>query len=112
MERDPMILVHQRYFAKPDLREQVIQTRTEASQRLMELRVPSGELWVPVRGMAGGRDEDLPDIVWTCTYPSAEVREAFRETQESDPVFAAIRARQGTQMSRFIREHYRRLDVR
>lgn len=107
-----MILVHQRYFARPDLRDQVIQTRTEASRRLLELGVPAGELWVPARGMAGGHDEDLPDIVWTCVYESAEVREAFRVTQESDPVFAAIRARQGTQVSRFMREHYRRLEVR
>jgi hypothetical protein len=61
--------------------------------------------------MAGGHDDDLPDIIWTCAYPSAEVRETFRVTQEADPVFAAIRARQGTQVSRFMREHYRRLDV-
>jgi hypothetical protein len=62
--------------------------------------------------MAGGHDAGLPDIVWTCTYSSAEAREAFRVTQETDPAFAVIRARQGTQVSAFMREHYRRLDVR
>jgi hypothetical protein len=106
-----MILVHQRYFAKPGLREQVVQTRIDATRRLMALEVPSGELWVPVRGMAGGHDDGLPDIIWMCEYPGAEAREAFRVKQESDPVFAAIRARQGTQLTGFAREHYRRLDI-
>jgi hypothetical protein len=106
-----MLLVHQRYFAKPGLRERVLATRVEASRRLLELGVPAGEIWVPAAGMAGGADESLPDVIWTCTYESPEAREAIRIRQESDPAFHAIRTHQGTQLEKFLREHYRLVDI-
>ena len=106
-----MILVHQRYFAAPGLREKVLDTRVEASGRLAELGVPTGRIWVPVRGEAG-TDAGLPDVVWECTYPSLEERERIRAFQESDPTFHDIRTRQGTQLERWVREHYRLLDLR
>lgn len=111
-----MILVHQRYFAKSGLRERVIDTRIEASRRLSELGVPAGQIWVPLRGTedqrtgAGAAADGLPDVVWECTYPSLEAREEFRARQESDPRFHAIRTQQGTQLARWLREHYGLLD--
>ncbi|MGH2404922.1 MAG: hypothetical protein ACRDGN_10720 [bacterium] len=101
-----MILVHQRYFAKPGLRERVLETRLEASRRLLELGVPAGELWVPAREDAG-----MPDVIWNCTYPSMDERERIRTLQESDHAFHGIRTRQGSLVQQFMREHYRRLDV-
>ncbi|MDR7522686.1 MAG: hypothetical protein QN168_09515 [Armatimonadota bacterium] len=106
-----MILVHQRYFAKPGLLEQVIQTRVEASRRLIELGVPAGHIWLSARSEAGGSGV-LPDLVWECTSPSLEERERMRRLQESDPTFHAIRTRQGTQLVQWVREHYRRLEWR
>jgi len=107
-----MILVHQRYFARPGLRERVIETRVEASGRLKELGVPAGQIWVPVRGEAGISDASLPDVIWECIYTSLEERERFRALQESDPAFHAIRTRQGTQLTQWLREHYRPLELK
>jgi hypothetical protein len=105
-----MILVHQRYFAKPGLRDTVIEIRIDASRRLEALGVPSGQIWVPVRGQAGISDAGLPDVIWECTYTSLEDRERLRARQEGDPAFHAIRTRQGTQLDRWAREHYQLLE--
>ena len=105
-----MILVHQRYFAKPNLRDRVIETRIEASSRLAALGVPAGQIWVPVRDQAGMSDTGLPDVVWECTYATLEERERLRVRQEGDPAFHAIRTRQGTQLERWAREHYQLLE--
>ena len=107
-----MILVHQRYFAKPGLRDRVLETRREASRRLAELGVPSGRIWVPAGGPpdAAAGEGNTPDIVWECTYSSLEERERIRDFQEGDPAFAAIRTRQGAQLARWVREHYRLLE--
>jgi hypothetical protein len=105
-----MILVHQRYFAKQGLRQTVLETRAEASLRLMELGVPAGRIWVPVRGVAGIDDARLPDVIWECEYPSLDDRERHRARQEGDPRFHAIRTRQGAQLDRWVREHYQLFD--
>ena len=104
-----MILVHQRYTATPGLGERVLATRIEASRRLAELGVPVGEIWVPVTGEAGIDTADAADVVWECTYPDLGERERIRALQEGDRTFAAIRARQGGQLARWTREHYRRV---
>jgi hypothetical protein len=105
-----MILVHQRYFAKPNLRDRVIETRIEASSRLAALGVPVGQIWVPVRGHEGIADAGLPDVIWECTYADLEEREHIRARQEGDPAFSAIRKRQGTQLDLWAREHYQLLE--
>ncbi len=102
-----MILVHQRYFAKPGLRERVIETRVEASRRLAELGVPAGQIWVPPLEAS---DPAIPHVIWECTYPNLEARERIRALQESDPTFHAIRTKQGTQLAQWVREHYRLLE--
>jgi hypothetical protein len=113
-----MILVQQRYFAKPGLCERVIETRLEASRRLMEIGVPAGQIWVPAGEVgapatAGSAvDAALPDVIWECTYPSLERREEIRARQEADPAFHAIRSHQGTQLARWVREHYRLLELK
>jgi len=112
-----MILVHQRYFAKPALREQVLDTRIEASRRLMDLGVPAGQIWVPartannLRSVSGEAADGLPDVIWECTYESLAAREAFRARQESDERFHAIRTRQGAQLALWLREHYELVDL-
>lgn len=106
-----MILVHQRYFAKPELRDRVLETRIEASRRLAELGVPAGRIWVPVTGRGSMEQANVPDVIWECVYPNLEERERIRDFQERDPVFAAIRTRQGGQLAGWTREHYRLLDV-
>jgi hypothetical protein len=105
-----MILVHQRYFAKPGLRERVLETRIAASRRLATLKVPSGRIWVPVPPQASVEQVDLPDVIWECTYADLAEREHIRALQEGDAEFAAIRARQGTQLVQWRREHYRLLE--
>jgi hypothetical protein len=107
-----MILVHQRYTAKAGLREHVLETRIAASRRLAELGVPAGQIWVPVRDEVDLDARDAADVVWECTYPHLEERERVRAFQEGDPAFAAIRARQGTQLTRWTREHYRLVEWR
>lgn len=107
-----MILVHQRYTAKPGLRDRVLDTRIEASRRLAALGVPAGEIWVPVTGEAGIDTADAADVLWECTYTDLAERERTRAFQEADPAFAAIRSRQGTQLSRWTREHYRLVEWR
>ena len=107
-----MILVHQRYTAKPGLREHVLETRIEASRRLAELGVPAGQIWVPVTGEPGIDPADAADVIWECTYPDLRERERMRTLQEGDPAFAAIRTRQGTQLTRWTREHYRLVEWR
>ena len=102
-----MILVHQRYFAKPGLRDQVLETRIEASRRLRDLAVPPGQIWVALRGEPGSPPAGAPDLIWECTYPTPEERERVRAFQESDPAFHAIRTRQGAQLAHWAREHYR-----
>lgn len=102
-----MILVHQRYFAKPGLRGRALETRREASGRLAELGVPAGRIWVSAGGGPAAPD-GVPDVVWECTYPDLDER--VRDFQERDPAFAAIRVRQGTQLARWAREHYRLLE--
>lgn len=106
-----MILVHQRYFAKPGLREKVLETRVAASRRLAALGVPTGRIWVPVPPEAAGIEQaDVPDVIWECTYAGLAEREQIRTLQEGDLEFAAIRARQGTQLAQWRREHYRLLE--
>ncbi len=111
-----MILVHQRYFAKRGQLDRVIETRIEASRHLAELGVPAGQIWVPVRetgvSARGTSDPALPDVIWECTYPSLEDREQIRALQEADPAFHAIRTRQGTQLTQWVREHYRLLELK
>jgi hypothetical protein len=107
-----MILVHQRYTAKPGLRERVLETRIEASRRLADLGVPAGRIWVPVTEEASIDPSDAADVVWECTYSNLEERERIRAFQEADGAFAAIRTRQGGQLSRWTREHYRLVDWR
>lgn len=107
-----MILVHQRYTARPGLREQVLETRIEASRRLAELGVPAGQIWVPATGEAEIDPADAADVIWECTYPDLRERERLRALQEGDPAFAAIRTRQGTQLTRWTREHYRLVEWR
>ena len=104
-----MILVHQRYFAKPGLREKVLETRVAASRRLAALGVPAGRIWVPVPPEAGIEQADVPDVIWECTYAGLAEREEIRALQEGDLEFAAIRTRQGTQLVQWRREHYRLL---
>ena len=106
-----MILVHQRYVAKPGLRERVLETRIEASRRLAELGVPAGDIWVPATG-AGIDPAAAADVIWECTYPDLGERELIRALQEGDSSFAAIRARQGEQLTRWTREHYRLVEWR
>jgi hypothetical protein len=105
-----MILVHQRYFAKPGLRARVLETRIAASRRLAALNVPSGRIWVPVPPQAGSEQADVPDVIWECTYADLAERERIRAHQEGDPEFAAIRARQRTQLVQWRREHYQLLE--
>jgi hypothetical protein len=105
-----MILVHQRYFAKPGLQNRVIDTRVEASRRLAALGVPAGQIWVPVREEANLGADVLPDVIWECTYPSRQERERIRVLQEGAPTFHSIRTHQGTQLARWVREHYQLLD--
>ncbi len=105
-----MILVHQRYFAKPGLREKVLETRIAASRRLAALDVPAGRIWVPVPPEGGIEQAEVPDVIWECTYAGLAERELIRAFQEGDLEFAAIRARQGTQLVQWRREHYRLLE--
>lgn len=105
-----MILVHQRYFAKPGLRDRVIETRVEASRRLAALGVPAGRIWTPVHDDPALAAPGAPDVIWECTYPDLAERERIRALQEGDPMFHDIRMRQGTQLDRWVREHYRLLD--
>lgn len=107
-----MILVHQRYRAKPGLRERVLETRIEASRRLAELGVPAGQIWVPATDEAGINQADAVDVIWECTYPDLPERERIRALQEGDAAFAAIRRRQGGQLTRWTREHYRLVEWR
>ena len=107
-----MILVHQRYAAKPGLRERVLETRIEACRRLAELGVPAGRIWVPVTEVAGVDPADTADVIWECTYPDLRERERIRAFQEGDATFAAIRTRQGGQLARWTREHYRLVELR
>ncbi len=111
-----MILIHQRYFAKPGVLERVVETRVEASRRLADLGVPAGQIWVPVgEEDASGinlRAAGIPDVIWECTYPSLEERERIRVLQESDTTFHGIRTKQGTQLSQWVREHYRLLELK
>lgn len=107
-----MILVHQRYYGKPGLRESVLEVRVEASRRLMELGVPAGQIWLPVRGETGMSIAGLPDVIWECTYLDFAAREEIRAKQESDPTFQAIRHRQGRQLAQWTREHYRLYELK
>lgn len=107
-----MILVHQRYTARPGLRERVLETRIEASRRLAELGVPAGQIWVPVTDEPGIDPADAADVIWECTYPDLPDRERARAFQEADPTFAAVRMRQGGQLTRWTREHYRLVEWR
>lgn len=106
-----MILVHQRYVARPGLHDAVLDTRIEASRRLAELGVPSGEIWVAVRDGALATP-DAADVIWECRYASGDERERIRAFQEADPTFHAIRTRQGQQLARWSREHYRLVEWR
>jgi hypothetical protein len=107
-----MILVHQRYVAKPGLAGAVLDTRMEASRRLAELQVPVGEIWVAVRSAAPPDAGDAADVIWECRYASLEERERIRALQEADPAFHAIRTRQSQQLARWAREHYRLVEWR
>ena len=107
-----MILVHQRYFASVGLYDKVLETRIEASRRLLELGVPAGEIWVAARDEGKLPKAGIPDVIWECRYPSLEERERFRAFQEGDPAFHAIRSRQGRQLMEWAREHYRLVEWR
>jgi hypothetical protein len=102
-----MILVHQRYIAKPGLFDQVLETRIEASRRLSDLGVPVGQIWIALRDVPGSPRGNGPDLIWECTYPTLEERERVRAFQEGDPAFHAIRTRQGGQLVHWARELYR-----
>jgi hypothetical protein len=94
-----MVLVIQRYFARPGLAERVLATRREASARLAELGLPTGTILVPHRVAGEG-----PDVVWICQYRDRTERERLRTLAESDSVFARVRARQATYVERFERD--------
>lgn len=107
-----MILVHQRYVAKPGLYDRVVATRIEASRRLEALGAPAGEIWVAARDGDSGGQADSADVIWECRYAGLEERERIRAFQEADPAFQEIRRRQGGQLAKWTREHYRLVDWR
>jgi hypothetical protein len=101
-----MILVHQRYFANPGKEDATMEVRLRASERLRELNVPVGTIWVPADA-----DPQLPTLIWECAYESAEARERIRAFQESDAKFHAIRTGQRANLRDWVREHYRLVDL-
>ena len=95
-----MVTVIQRYYARPGMAEAVLETRLEASRRLAAMGLPTGVTLTPAEAKA----PDVPDVVWICHYLDLAERTLLSRTAESDSEFAAIRARQAGQLSRFERD--------
>jgi len=94
-----MILVVNRYFARPGAAESVLATRWRASARLAELGLPVGQIFVRARASDAG-----PDVIWQCTYASPAERRLVTDRLSADAAFEAIRAEQASQLARFERE--------
>jgi hypothetical protein len=114
-----MLLVINRYYAKPGMADAVLQTRRRMDALYRRLNLPAGQTFVRHRQPDGAPDapalhytfrEDAPDVIWQCLYESRDAREHTLHTIDSDPDISAeaeaIMAEQRTQVTRFDREYY------
>ena len=96
-----MIVVCNRYYARPGMAAAVLATRRRASERLRELGVPAGRIYTLL-----APQEDAPDVLWECAYATMDERRRVEAILDADAAFTAIRAEQREQLRHFAREHY------
>jgi hypothetical protein len=99
-----MILVHQRYYAKPGMSDAVLRTRQKANRILQELGLDVGRIYV-----LGVEQAGAPDVIWECTYQTLEERQEVEQILDTSPAFQAVRNEQGSQVDQFVREYFEEL---
>jgi hypothetical protein len=112
-----MLLVTNRYYAKPGMADAVLQTRRRMDALYRRLHLSAGQTFVRHQQPGGAPNartssyifrEDGPDVIWQCVYESREARERTLHVIDSDPEISAeaeaIMAEQRTQVTRFDRE--------
>ena len=114
-----MLLVVNRYYAKPGMADSVLQTRRRMDALYRRLSLPAGQTFVRhqqldtasnARASSYGFREDGPEVIWQCVYENREARNRVLDAIDADLDISAeakaIMAEQRTQITRFEREYY------
>lgn len=86
------------YYAKPGLRDDVLQTRRDASEVRRRIGLDPGTIHV-----AGDGAEEGPDVQWECSFASRRANDDDMKARAESAEFEAIRARMRTLVRRFER---------
>ncbi len=96
-----MIVVQNHYFAAPDKRDAVINTRREANACRVRLGLPAGRTLILARG-----SDTVPDVIWEIELPDLAAWDHDLEVLAASEEFSAIRTVQSSQLRHFERCAY------
>lgn len=96
-----MIVVQNHYFAKPGMRDAVIDTRRQANACRVRLGLPEGRTLILARG-----SDTVPDVIWAIELPDLAAWDRDLAVLAASGAFAAIRLVQSSQLRQFERCAY------
>lgn len=92
------IVVHNAYYPKPGLEEEVYQLRLRASEVRAQLGLVEGRVLRRRQGPEGGAE-----VIWEAEYPDSAARALDLERLATSLAFDSIQTRMGTLLARFER---------
>ena len=96
-------VVQNRYFIKPGMEDEGLETRRHASRVRADGGRPVGRIMVS----DGPQEGDVPTFVWECEYADLETRQADLDWASASADFTAVRQKMGTLLERFERLTFR-----
>lgn len=96
-------VVQNRYFIKPGMEDEGMETRRDASRVRANEGRPVGRIMVS----EGPQEGDVPAFVWECEYHDLETRQTDLDWAAASKDFTAVRQKMGTLLDRFERLTFR-----
>ena len=96
-----MFIERTQYYAKPGLRERVLEVRRKACLTRVRIGLPAGTIRV-------SRGGDGPDVSWECAFATVEDSERDLAARAASPEFEAVRKEMGALLARFERHFEKR----
>lgn len=93
-----MITERTHYYAKPGLKDAVLETRRKACDVRVRIGLAAGSVYVKADPKADG-----PDVSWACSFVDRAAHQADLDARANAPEFAAVRKEMGALLDRFER---------
>ncbi len=97
------VVVQNRYFIRPGLEAEGLETRRRASEVRCDEQRPVGRILLS----DGPQDGDAPAFVWECEFDDFDARQADLDWAAASEAFTAVRSHMGTLLDRFERLTFR-----